>query len=134
MAVGGWGYLFGDEGSAFAIARDALAFAMSEDDRGLASPLGDAALAYFDRPDLRALATAALLGRLPRNELASFARVVLDAARLGDPVASRIVDDAASARRAGDGDDRAAARQRPADPGCLRRRRVSQRGVHDAHA
>ena len=97
VRIGGWGYLFGDAGSAFAIARDALAHAMAEDDRGLGSPLGDAALAYFDRGDLRELATAALLGRVPRGELASFARVVLDAARLGDPDASAIVEDAASA-------------------------------------
>jgi N-acetylglucosamine kinase-like BadF-type ATPase len=97
VRVGGWGYLFGDPGSAFAVARDALAYAMREDDRGLRSPLGDAAVAYFDRRGLRELATAALQGRIPRGELASFGRVVHDAARLEDPDASAIVGEAAAA-------------------------------------
>ncbi len=97
VRVGGWGFLFGDKGSAFAVARDALALAMAEDDRGARSPLGDAALAYFDRRDLRELATSALLRRVSRAELAGFARVVHDAARLGDAGASVIVDNAASA-------------------------------------
>ncbi|MDB5070151.1 MAG: ATPase, BadF/BadG/BcrA/BcrD type [Candidatus Eremiobacteraeota bacterium] len=97
VRAGGWGYMFGDEGSAFAVARAALAHAMAEDDHGRRSPLGDAALAYFDRPSLRDLATAALLGRISRGKLASFARVVHDAARLGDTRASAIVTEAASA-------------------------------------
>ncbi len=97
VRTGGWGYLFGDAGSAFAVARDALAHAMAEHDRGARSPLGDAALAYFDRKHLRAFATAALLGRIPRGQVASFARVVHDAARLGDRAAAAIVDGAAGA-------------------------------------
>jgi N-acetylglucosamine kinase-like BadF-type ATPase len=97
VRVGGWGYLFGDEGSAFAVARDGLAHAMAQDDRGLRSPLGDAALAYFDRRNLRDLDTSALLGRISRAQLAGFARLVHDAARLGDSGASAIVDKAASA-------------------------------------
>lgn len=97
FTVGGWGYLFGDEGSAYAVARDALAVAMRAEDRGERSPLGDAALAYFDRPTLRAVATAALTGRFSRASIASFARVVHDAARLGDPDAAVIVESAATA-------------------------------------
>ncbi|HEY6236051.1 MAG TPA: BadF/BadG/BcrA/BcrD ATPase family protein, partial [Candidatus Elarobacter sp.] len=97
VRTGGWGYLFGDAGSAFAVARDALAHAMDQDDRGARSPLGDAALAYFDHESLRALATAALLARIPRGKVASFARVVHDAARLGDAAAASVVDAAATA-------------------------------------
>jgi glucosamine kinase len=97
LRIGGWGYLFGDAGSAFAIARDALAYAMAQDDRGASSPLGEAALAFFDRGDLRSLATAALQGRISRGEVAAFARVVHDAARLGDAEARALIEAAADA-------------------------------------
>jgi N-acetylglucosamine kinase-like BadF-type ATPase len=95
--AGGFGYLFGDEGSSFAIARTALAAAMRLTDRGVLTDLGAAALAYFDVRDLRALARSVSLRRISRPQVAGFARVVLDAARLGDPEARAIVDDAAAA-------------------------------------
>lgn len=97
VRMGGYGYLFGDEGSSFSLARGALSLAMEQADRGASSRLGDAALAYFDRPDLRALARAFYLNEIGRPELARFARVVLDAARLGDDAANALVDRAASA-------------------------------------
>jgi N-acetylglucosamine kinase-like BadF-type ATPase len=97
IRAGGFGFLFGDEGSSFAIARTALAVAMRLTDRGVFTDLGAAALAYFDVPDLRALARAVSLRAVSRPQLAGFARVVLDAARLGDSQAQAIVDDAAAA-------------------------------------
>jgi N-acetylglucosamine kinase-like BadF-type ATPase len=97
VRAGGFGYLFGDEGSGFAIARAALAGAMHASDRGVRTDLGTAALAFFDCPDLRALARAVSLHEIGRPQVASFSRVVLDAARLGDPAARVVVDDAATA-------------------------------------
>jgi N-acetylglucosamine kinase-like BadF-type ATPase len=97
IRVGGFGFLFGDEGGSFAIARTALAAAMRLTDRGVLTDLGAAALAFFDYPDLRALARAVSLREIGRPHVAGFARVVFDAARLGDPEAAAIVDDAAAA-------------------------------------
>jgi N-acetylglucosamine kinase-like BadF-type ATPase len=97
IRIGGYGYVFGDEGSSFALAREALSQAMRDADRGLNSRLGEAALAFFDRPDLRALARAFYLKEIGRPQLARFALVVLDAARLGDPDAKTHVERAADA-------------------------------------
>jgi len=97
VRAGGFGYLFGDAGSAFAIARAALAEAMEGDDRAVPTDLGAAALAFFDVPDLRAFVRAVALGRIDRPHVAGFARVVLDAARLGDGAAAAIVEEAAAA-------------------------------------
>ena len=95
--VGGYGFLFGDDGSAFAIARTALASAMRACDRGVTTDLAEAALAFFDMVDLRAFARAVSLKHIKRPEVAAFARVVFDAARLGDPEARSIVEQAAAA-------------------------------------
>jgi N-acetylglucosamine kinase-like BadF-type ATPase len=97
IRIGGFGYVFGDEGSSFWLARSALSEAMKADDRGTSSRLGEAARAYFDRPDLRALARAFYLHEIGRPELATFARVILDAARLGDSEANALVDAGADA-------------------------------------
>ena len=97
IRAGGFGYLFGDEGSSFAIARTALAAAMRFSDRGVLTDLGAAALAYFDCFDLRALARAVSLHQIGRPQLAGFSRLVFDAARLGDPEAAGIIGDAAAA-------------------------------------
>jgi N-acetylglucosamine kinase-like BadF-type ATPase len=70
---------------------------MEAADRGAPSDLGEAALAYFDVPDLHAFVRAVALGQIARPQVAGFSRVVLDAARLGDGGAAAIVEEAAAA-------------------------------------
>ncbi len=71
--AGGWGYLFGDEGSGFWIARTALSRAMRDGDANIEAE----ALRFFDAPDLRRLARRVYMGEISRERLASFATVVL---------------------------------------------------------
>jgi glucosamine kinase len=97
VRAGGWGYLFGDRGSAFWIARTALEGAMRTFDSGQSSRLAEAALEHFEVADLRALAQAFYLGRISRAELAAFAPVVGDAANAGDAPARTIIEEGAIA-------------------------------------
>jgi len=97
VRVGGWGYLFGDAGSSFAVAREALQRAMIDADRGITSQLGEAALAFFDKASLRELADAFYLREIDRATLAGFARVVADGARLGEAESIEVTESAGAA-------------------------------------
>jgi N-acetylglucosamine kinase-like BadF-type ATPase len=80
--LGGWGYLFGDEGSAFWLAREALASLMHAQDIGVAAP-DDVrrACEFFDLPSLRAIARAFYAGELTRDRIAAFASVDVQSGR-----------------------------------------------------
>jgi N-acetylglucosamine kinase-like BadF-type ATPase len=95
--VGGWGELFGDEGSAYWIAvRGLSAFSRMSDGRLPAGPLLDVLRAHLDlTADLDLIEV--VLGRWQggRTEIAALCPLVVDAAERGDDSAAGILDDAA---------------------------------------
>jgi N-acetylglucosamine kinase-like BadF-type ATPase len=95
--AGGWGYLFGDEGSAFWLARDALADAMRDEDSVEPNELAAIALQYFNLPSLRKLSRAVYSGAISRTQLASFASVIVQHAENGNARAAQYVCDGAGA-------------------------------------
>jgi N-acetylglucosamine kinase-like BadF-type ATPase len=95
VRAGGWGFFFGDEGSALWIARTALRAAMDREDRGHAGALATCALAFFagggsDIHSLRSIQHAFAHGELTRPTLAAFASEVLALAERGDPDAGSV--------------------------------------------
>ena len=85
IRVGGWGYYFGDAGGAVWVAREAIAWAMRDFDEARESQLGDAALRFFNVPDLRAIQQAFARGDLSRPALAAFAAELLRMAPTNPP-------------------------------------------------
>ncbi|MBI1765504.1 MAG: ATPase [Acidobacteria bacterium] len=96
VRVGGRGYLFADEGSAFAIARQALALALRRADRvdGY-DELQTALLEYFARPDLPSISEDVYADVISRDQLAGFAVVVAALAERSVSAAQPLLDQAA---------------------------------------
>lgn len=86
ITLGGWGYLFGDEGSAFRIACDALALLMRAADENEAAYADElrAACEFFGLPSLRRIAHAFYKGEIERARLAAFAPQALRFAAFRD--------------------------------------------------
>ncbi|HEV2908280.1 MAG TPA: BadF/BadG/BcrA/BcrD ATPase family protein [Candidatus Eremiobacteraceae bacterium] len=105
LTLGGWGFLFGDEGSAFRIASDALAAMMRAEDEGDASTANEmrAACEFFGMPTLRAVGRAFYHDELSRDRIAAFAPEALRFERfrsIADNGADRLATLAARAARA----------------------------------
>ncbi len=95
--AGGWGYLFGDEGSAYAIALAGLrAAAQSADGRAPPTRLVDAFLTRLSVERPQELITAIYPMASDRAQIASLADIVTQSADEGDAAAQQILQTAAA--------------------------------------
>lgn len=100
--AGGWGPLFGDEGSGYRAALEAIqAVARAHDGRGPATSLTQRVLAFFQVTAPPDLIAAVYRPENSRAEIARLSRAVDEEALAGDPVAQRIVQRAAEELAAG---------------------------------
>ena len=90
--TGGWGYVFGDEGSGFGLARDGIRAALDNLD-GIApdTKLVPVLTAAFGIADLRLLPMVMYNGKISRDGIAAAARDVLAVWQDGDEVAAGVV-------------------------------------------
>ncbi len=93
--AGGWGYVFGDEGGGFDLARRALRAALkAEEGWGPETSLRRKLLAASNAPDANTLLHWFYTDGWPRPRIAALAPLVNEAAEEGDPEASRILEKA----------------------------------------
>ncbi|MHB8591744.1 MAG: BadF/BadG/BcrA/BcrD ATPase family protein [Vulcanimicrobiaceae bacterium] len=97
VTLGGWGYLFGDDGSAFGLARAALREAMRDADSGVARGLQAMVLEHFGRESLREVTRAVYAGEIARDALAAFAQPLVRAAESGDERVAVLIRDGSMA-------------------------------------
>jgi N-acetylglucosamine kinase-like BadF-type ATPase len=92
---GGWGYILGDEGSAYYIGRSALnSVTRAADGRGQPTLLSQAVIDHFGIDSTDGLVRLAYTGKLDRIDIANLSQVVAEAAGEGDETACRILDEA----------------------------------------
>jgi len=90
--AGGWGYAFGDEGGAFDLVRQAVRAGLRQEEGwGPATALRLALLKATGASSMNDLVHRFYTSEYPRTRIASFAKLVDEAARNGDPVARDIL-------------------------------------------
>lgn len=94
--AGGWGYIYGDEGGGFDLTRQALRAALRMEERwGPPTSLRDKLLQASGAPDANDLMHRFYTTDYPRPQIASYSRLVDEAAIEGDAVAIDILHRAA---------------------------------------
>ena len=95
--AGGWGYVFGDEGGGFDLARRGLRAALQQEEGwGPITVLGARLQRETGATSMNDLVHDFYAATLSRSRFAGLARIVTEAAEEGDAVARQIVLDAAS--------------------------------------
>ena len=90
--TGGWGYVFGDEGSGFGLAREGVRAALDAlDGVGPDTTLVPVLTEKFGVSDLRLLPMVMYNGHISRDAVASAAREVIATWQTGDAVAAQVV-------------------------------------------
>lgn len=91
--VGGWGHLFGDEGSGYWMANQAVRRALKAEE-GLAGPtvLTENILSFFGCENLNELILKVYSGVITQDALTSFTEQIHHAAAHGDKVAMQIIE------------------------------------------
>jgi N-acetylglucosamine kinase-like BadF-type ATPase len=90
--AGGWGYVFGDEGGGFGLAREGVRGALDAlDGVGPETDLVGRLMSRFGVADLRLLPMVMYNGHVSRDAIAQAARDVIEGWQSGDTVAGRIV-------------------------------------------
>jgi N-acetylglucosamine kinase-like BadF-type ATPase len=96
--AGGWGYAFGDEGGAFDLVRQALRAALRQEEGwGHATRLREVLLEATQASSMNELLHRFYTPEYPRARIASYAKLVDEAAREGDQTARDILHGAAQA-------------------------------------
>ncbi len=92
--IGGWGYLFGDEGSGYDIGRRAVIAALKYyDGRGIETTLLNKLYTYFDVKNPREIIEKIYASRIPKVEIAPLSKVVFEAYKQNDIVAKELLYD-----------------------------------------
>lgn len=74
--AGGWGHLLGDHGSAYSLVREAFKAMLEEADRGKSGEMTQLIMVTFETTNV--YDAVRLFNRLPRNELASYAKKLVE--------------------------------------------------------